>query len=84
MVEVCAAAAGGANTNGVSVSISGIAVQGDWPADVCNDNLYGVLVEGGAALTLAKTTVKDMLAAMLCGGGWRATGPARARRGSRR
>jgi hypothetical protein len=60
VVEVCAAAAGGANTNGVSVSISGIAVQGDWPADVCNDNLYGVLVEGGAALTLAKTTVKDI------------------------
>ena len=60
VVEVCAAAAGGTNTNGVSVSISGIAVQGDWPADVCNDNLYGVLVEGGAALTLAKTTVKDI------------------------
>ena len=60
VVEVCAAAAGGVNTNGVSVSISGIAVQGDWPADVCNDNLYGVLVEGGAALTLAKSTVKDI------------------------
>jgi hypothetical protein len=60
VVEVCAAAAGGANTNGVSVSVSGVTIQGDWPADVCNDNLYGILVEGGAALTLAKSTVQDI------------------------
>jgi hypothetical protein len=60
VLEICAAAAGGANTNGVSVSISGVTVQGDWPADVCNDNLYGILVEGGAALNLARSTVKDI------------------------
>ncbi|HEX3388058.1 MAG TPA: hypothetical protein VHT94_03370 [Streptosporangiaceae bacterium] len=60
VLEVCAAAAGGANTTGVSVSISGVAVQGDWPADICNDNLYGILVEGGASLILAKSTVKDI------------------------
>ncbi len=60
VVEICAAAAGGANTRGVSVLISGVTVQGDWPADVCNDNLYGILVEGGAALTLAKSAVNDI------------------------
>jgi hypothetical protein len=60
VLEICGAAAGGANSNGVSVSISGVTVQGDWPADVCNDNLYGILVEGGAALNLARSTVKDI------------------------
>jgi hypothetical protein len=60
VLEICGAAAGGANSNGVSVSISGVTMQGDWPADVCNDNLYGILVEGGAALNLARSTVKDI------------------------
>ena len=60
VLEICGAAAGGANTTGVSVSVNQVTVQGDWPANICNDNLYGVLVEGGASLTLAKSTVKDI------------------------
>jgi len=60
VLEICAAAAGGANTEGVSVSISQVTVEGDWPADVCNDNLYGILVEGGASLFLARSTVEHV------------------------
>jgi hypothetical protein len=49
VVEICGAKAGGQNSIGVVVSISRITVQGDWPANVCNDNLYGVLVYGGGS-----------------------------------
>ena len=60
VVEICGAAAGGANTTGVQVSISRVTVQGDWPANVCNDNLYGILVEGGAALVLTSSVVQNI------------------------
>ena len=60
VLEICAAAAGGANTEGVSVSIRRVTVEGDWPADVCNDNLYGILVEGGATLFLDQSTVENV------------------------
>ena len=60
VVEICGAAAGGANTHGVAVAISRVTVQGDWPADVCNDNLYGILVEGGASLFLTGSTVEHV------------------------
>ena len=60
VVEICGAAAGGANTRGVAVAISRVTVQGDWPADVCNDNLYGILVEGGASLFLTGSTVEHV------------------------
>jgi hypothetical protein len=60
VVEICAASTGGANTHGVSVAISQVTVKGDWPADVCNDSLYGVLVEGGATLSLSQSTVENV------------------------
>jgi len=60
VLEVCGAAAGGANTRGVDVTISRVTVEGNWPADVCNDNLYGILVEGGASLSLTESTVEHV------------------------
>lgn len=42
IVDVCGA--------GVSLSLSHLTVQGTWPANVCNDNLYGITVFGGAHL----------------------------------
>jgi hypothetical protein len=58
VIEICAAATGGINTKGVSVSISHVTVQGDWATTVCNDSLYDVLVEGGASLSLADSVVE--------------------------
>ncbi|MFZ0404028.1 MAG: hypothetical protein WAL03_23400, partial [Pseudolabrys sp.] len=60
VVEICGAKASGANTTNVHVIISRVTVQGDWPADVCNDNLYGILVEGGAALELGTSVVENI------------------------
>ncbi len=60
VLEICAAKKGGANATGVAVSISRVTIQGDWPANVCNDNLYGILVEGGAALYLSQSVVEDI------------------------
>ena len=60
VVEICAAAAGGTNTSGVQVSLNGVTVKGDWPANVCNDSLYGILVEGGATLNLTTSTVENI------------------------
>jgi hypothetical protein len=60
VIEVCGAKAGGANSTSVHVIISRVTVEGDWPANVCNDNLYGVLVEGGAALELATSVVESI------------------------
>jgi hypothetical protein len=60
VVEICAASTGGTNTSGVSVSISHVTIQGAWPSAVCNDNLYGVLVEGGAAASLANSVVQKI------------------------
>jgi hypothetical protein len=60
VVEICGAKAGGANTTTVHVIISRVTVQGDWPADACNDNLYGILVEGGAALELGTSVVENI------------------------
>jgi hypothetical protein len=57
VIEICSAAAGGANTSGVTVSISGVNIEGDWPANVCYDSLYGVLVGGGATLNLSNSAV---------------------------
>ena len=44
----------------MAVSISRVTVEGDWAANVCNDNLYGILVEGGAALNLAASVVENV------------------------
>jgi hypothetical protein len=60
VVEICGAKLGGKNSIGVVVSISRITVQGDWPANVCNDNLYGILVEGGAALNMTASVVENV------------------------
>jgi hypothetical protein len=60
VVEICAAAAGGTNTSGVQVSLNGVTVKGDWPGNVCNDSLYGILVEGGATLNLTASTVQNI------------------------
>ncbi len=60
VVEICGAKAGGQNSIGVVVSISRVTVEGDWPANVCNDNLYGILVEGGAALNMTASVVENV------------------------
>ncbi len=60
VLEICAAKAGGANSTGVLVNISRVTVKGDWPANVCNDNLYGILVEGGAVLALSTSVVENI------------------------
>jgi len=71
VIEICAAATGGLNTKGVSVSISHLTVQGNWPSTVCYDSLYGILVEGGASLSLADSIVEQIGAYPLngCQGG---------------
>jgi hypothetical protein len=58
VIEICAAGTGGANTNGVKVTLSGLTVEGNWPHTVCYDSLYGILVGGGASLTLTGSTVE--------------------------
>lgn len=71
VIEVCAARPGGANTFGVGVAINDITVEGNWPTTVCNDSLYGILVGGGAALSLTNSTVEQIGAYPLngCQGG---------------
>ncbi len=71
VVEICAAKAGGVNTSGVHVSISQVTVQGNWPNSVCYDSLYGILVEGGASLSLTDSVVAQIGAFPLngCQGG---------------
>jgi len=39
------------------VSLTGLTVVAKWPAGTCNDNLYGVLVAGGATLRAKQVTV---------------------------
>jgi len=53
VVDIC----GTGNPGAVSVTITGFTIQGNWPADVCNDSLYGVAVLGAAHLTMSATTV---------------------------
>jgi hypothetical protein len=71
VIEVCAAGPGGTNTYGVSVAISGVTVEGNWPNSVCYDSLYGILVGGGASLSLTGSTVEEIGAYPLngCQGG---------------
>jgi len=58
VVEICAASNGGTNTTGVKVTVSDLTVEGNWPNSVCYDSLYGILVGGGASLTLTGSTVE--------------------------
>jgi hypothetical protein len=53
VVDICTTGATSSN-----VSITGFTIEGNWPADVCNDSLYGVAVLGGAALTMSNSTVE--------------------------
>jgi hypothetical protein len=71
VIEICAAKAGGINTSGVSVSISHVTVQGNWPNSVCYDSLYGILAEGGATVSLTDSVVEQIGAYPLngCQGG---------------
>jgi hypothetical protein len=72
VIEVCGARAGGANTNGrVSVDISRVTLQGNWPSSVCYGSLYGVLIEGGATVSLSDSVVDQIGAYPLngCQGG---------------
>jgi hypothetical protein len=71
VIEVCAAGPGGTNTYGVSVTISDVTVEGSWPTSVCYDSLYGILVGGGARLSLTGSTVEQIGAYPLngCQGG---------------
>lgn len=58
VIEVCAADTSGANTTGTTVWASDLTVEGNWPGSACYDSLYDVLVEGGATLNLADSTVE--------------------------
>jgi hypothetical protein len=71
VIEICSAGPGGANTTGVGVAVNDITVQGNWPTTVCYDSLYGILVGGGAALSLTNSTVEQIGAYPLngCQGG---------------
>jgi hypothetical protein len=40
-----------------TVKITGLTVQALWPANTCNDNLYGILVAGGARLDATNVDV---------------------------
>jgi hypothetical protein len=60
VLEICGAKAGGKNGTGPVVNVSRVTVKGDWPANVCNDNLYGILVEGGAVLVLTTSVVENI------------------------
>lgn len=44
----------------ITVAIRGVTVQGDWPADVCDDSLYGVAALGGADLKMSNSAVEDI------------------------
>jgi hypothetical protein len=61
VVEVCAARPSGANTTGVSVSLSHVTIEGNWQfEDSCAVQMFGVLVGGGASLTLADSVVEQV------------------------
>jgi hypothetical protein len=57
VIEICAANSSGANTKGVTVSISHLTIQGQWSNSICYGSLYDVLVEGGASLVLTDSVV---------------------------
>jgi hypothetical protein len=71
VIEICSAGLGGTNTTGVGVSVNDITVEGNWPTSVCYDSLYGILVGGGASLSLTNSTVEQIGAYPLngCQGG---------------
>jgi hypothetical protein len=71
VIEICAAGPDGANTTGVQVTASDLTVEGNWPNNVCYDSLYGILVGGGASLSLSDSTVERIGAYPLngCQGG---------------
>jgi hypothetical protein len=54
---------GGQDQDGISictngpVNISGVVLDAAWPAGTCSDNLQGILVGGGAKLTLKKSSI---------------------------
>lgn len=60
VIEVCGAMVAGGNSTGVSVSISHITIEGQWVSNVCYDSLYGVLIGGGAAVTLNDSIVQKI------------------------
>jgi hypothetical protein len=67
VIEICSAGAGGANTTGVSVAVHGITVTGPWTYQGCYDSWYGILVGGGASLSLSNSTVENIEAQPLTG-----------------
>jgi hypothetical protein len=60
IIEICSATAGGVNTTGVSVSLSHLTVQGNWQFTSCAVQMYGILVEGGASLSLTGSVVEQV------------------------
>jgi hypothetical protein len=69
VLEICAAGPDGVNTAGVNVTARDLTVSGNWPPDVCNDSLYGILVGGGATLSLSDSTVEHVGANALTSAG---------------
>ena len=69
VLEICAADPDGVNTTGVNVTARDLTVEGNWPADVCNDSMYGILVGGGATLSLSDSTVEHVGASPLTSAG---------------
>jgi hypothetical protein len=61
--DEASAKAGYTNQDGISictpgtVSITGLTVEAKWAESTCNENLYGILVAGGATLKATNTTI---------------------------
>jgi hypothetical protein len=55
VVDIC----GTGSSGSISVTMVGFTIEGNWPAMVCYDSIYGVAVLGGAKLTMSSTTVED-------------------------
>jgi hypothetical protein len=61
VIEVCAATPAGANTTGVSVSLSHLTIEGNWQfEDSCAVQMFGVLVGGGASVALSDSVVEQI------------------------
>jgi hypothetical protein len=55
VVDIC-----GPGSGPMPVTINGFTIEGNWPANLCNDSLYGVAVLGGAGLNMSNSTVENI------------------------
>jgi hypothetical protein len=67
VIEICAAGISGANNAGVTVAVRGVTVAGPWTSTACYDSRYGILVDGGATLSLTNSIIEKIEADPLSG-----------------